>query len=838
MQEEFKNKLKRTAKKLAAIGTGALVAGSTMVGAALAADLSGLPAPFITSGAFDAYIVIGTSAATITAATLQDIQGSIELATALGQLATTSAGAEGSATLSLRQFTGENLAGMYVDTSVANTYHENAGGSWGDLGASSTLVALDDVVFTRSDSSVYNSTIALDLDDDYVEFNRDDLSVHVNASTDSVNVFTVTLGTNRTNTNVNGFNEGDSLNWFGTLYEVVDVLTDGNISLGSTSEVAANKGESFTIGGASFTFESVASSGTQVSILDASGARHFVNSTYSTIGNIQLRIKTGTVFSSDVITTATFETVENAYKFALGDAWPLDTDFVVESMTVDTTNAIVNSTIVLRNNRTYDLSAKGAEVEIASGLNFIYSDNAADETTAAYGTSGIVNITETAGVSLILNGTESDGVGTPIYNWPVVALTLPGVNFVRVSGSSTPTVTSLTNSDSFVLYAVDNSTSKYEFYANLTAASDSVNVTWARPLTEGSIVYGSIPTSGAWTSESATGTYTTPSGVVLNDSLDYIADGANTTLILKVAAVQIDIDASTYYGRKGASWADPKYSAYDQKINWVASTSTTGTVTVSEPTGKTLTAVVTFQDDDDSVFAKAADITFGGTVLTAPHLDSDLDTDFGSKVVYISNGTYNQSVTDPIEASVPGVDDKLVISSPRKDIVIGVGALQDVEVTLDTDDSTSTPVNSTIGNTTVTLSSGSGSSVSVNKISPGFSKLDSEITASTLAKPVILMGGSGINGLVKNLRDGGLYDPADLTAQGEGHAKVAFVENAFNSQTALVIAGYSGPDTLMASRAIASALLNGQPFSFADQASANLVLNTGTSVVNDVSVMS
>ncbi len=66
MQEEIKTKFKRTAKKLAAVGAGALVAGATLTGAAFAANnLSNLSTPFVgSSGAFDAYVVLGTSATT------------------------------------------------------------------------------------------------------------------------------------------------------------------------------------------------------------------------------------------------------------------------------------------------------------------------------------------------------------------------------------------------------------------------------------------------------------------------------------------------------------------------------------------------------------------------------------------------------------------------------------------------------------------------------------------------------------------------------------------------------------------------------------------------------
>jgi hypothetical protein len=828
MQEELKTKLKRTAKKIVALGASALMAGATLGTAALAADLSGLPAPIIVDGVFDAYVVVGTSATTITAETLKDVAGAIEVATAFGQSATASTGAEGSATLQVRQFTGENLEAMYVDTTVTNTYHEDK--TWSALGASSELTALNDVPFTLSSGVVKNATIEIALDDDYVEINRDSLGIHINSSTDTTNVLTINLSTNRTDGYT--FTEGDSLNWFGDLYEIVDVLTDGNVSLGSTSEVTAEKGEAFTIGGETFTFESASDSSNQASILDASGTRHFINTTYTTIGNIQLRIKTNSIYVSDVVTTATFETVTNSYKFALNDEWPLDPTFIVDGMTTDD-DTVVNTSILLRNNITYDLAAKGSEARIVDALNFIYSDNTDDETAAlalvTYGGTGQINITEAAGVTLFLNASAP---GTGDYGWRAVALSLPGVNFYRYSGDVAYELTSLADEDKYVIYGVNNGTNKIEFKLNRTDDATNIqNATWARPQTEGSLSFGDSPTSKTWTGESFNTNYTTPSGIVMGTS---VLTGDNNTVTLKVAAIRIDIDADTVYGRKNSDWTESAYSDYGTRVMWTSPASGDyGTVTVTEPTGDVMSAKITFQSDDDAVFAQKADITFDGTTITATGnaTGTDQDSDFGSHIGLLGDAD--------IESTSVVVDDTVAMTTPRKDLSMGIGALQDVDIELDTDEATATPVNATVGNTTVTLVSGAGSSASINKISPGIAKFDTdaEVQSSALTKPVVLVGGSAINALVAALRDGGMIDYTDLIAQGSGHAQVDLVENAFNTQPALAIAGYSGDDTLMAARAVAGALLSGQPFDFADHAVMSLILNTGTTVVSEVSVL-
>ena len=68
--------LKKTIKKVIALGTGAAMVGATIMGA-MAADLSAYPAPFITDGKFDGVIVVGDTAAA------SDVIGAVDIATSL-----------------------------------------------------------------------------------------------------------------------------------------------------------------------------------------------------------------------------------------------------------------------------------------------------------------------------------------------------------------------------------------------------------------------------------------------------------------------------------------------------------------------------------------------------------------------------------------------------------------------------------------------------------------------------------------------------------------------------------------------------------------------------------
>ena len=839
MQEELKLKIKRTAKKLAAVGTGALVAGMTLTGAAFAADLSDLPAPIVSSGAFDAYVVVGTNAATI------DVAGAIELSTAFGQLATTTTGAEGQATLQVEVFAGETLTALDVDTAIVNTYHSDE--TWAALGKDSDLTVLNDIIFTAADDEAYNSSIEITIDDDYVELTRSNFALKINESTDTYNVVQLNLSTNRTAIN-HGFFEGDSINWFGVPYEIVEINIDGNVTLGNTETVTAYKDESFTIGGQTFTLKQVADA--TVVIIDASDNVEYINSTYATIGTIQL--KTASIQNVPGYEKVVFETIESSYKFAVGDIFPVNDgadEFIVDSMSVNTTDSQVDSPIILRNNVSYMLGAKSAKASIVEGLDFTYTDNTEDKsgneatTTPSTGAAvGQINITETGGVTNYIYGNYSDG-GEATFN--TTAFNLPGMILYNFTDEEFPTsVTAISTGDTGYgdaetstnrLYLYDEGANKYELAVK---PMTSGNMSYYVPKKIINQNYTDYPLSGSEWDYQVSGdsqlwvNHTTPSGVKVAMIHDAVGDYAY--IQLKVAAITINVDSTDYYGRKEVAWSNDVYSQYGAKVDWSGAF-----VTVDEPNGQQLKAIITFDaTSDNATFTDKAHLTFGGQVITAIGTDTvarNQETTHGSVIAYM-----NSTDLSDISFSVAhNPDIALMISTPQKEISVGVGSLANQTKTLDTDATTDTYLSSEIfGNTTVTLVSGAGSSESISKITPGFAKLDADITTTTLAKPVVLVGGSSVNTLVKNLIDNGLMSFEDLIAQGEGHAQIDLVENAFNSQTALVIAGYSGMDTLMAGRAVAGALLNGQPFGFATHNVTTLLLNTGVTAVNDVAVVS
>jgi hypothetical protein len=131
----------------------------------------------------------------------------------------------------------------------------------------------------------------------------------------------------------------------------------------------------------------------------------------------------------------------------------------------------------------------------------------------------------------------------------------------------------------------------------------------------------------------------------------------------------------------------------------------------------------------------------------------------------------------------------------------------------------------------VTLVSAGGDSVAMNNIAIGLAKLDTEITSSSLDKPIVLLGGPNVNQLTNELAAAGSTKTASEFEMDRAY--VDLVEDAFNSMTALVIAGYAGPDTRKAAQVVASQVL-GQDMGLTGT---SVTLNTAGATYSDVTVV-
>ncbi len=105
---------------------------------------------------------------------------------------------------------------------------------------------------------------------------------------------------------------------------------------------------------------------------------------------------------------------------------------------------------------------------------------------------------------------------------------------------------------------------------------------------------------------------------------------------------------------------------------------------------------------------------------------------------------------------------------------------------------------------------GTATSEKVNPISVNMAQLDTAM--GTVDKPVILIGGPAVNKLVAQLAAANKTLSLNDWRNGNmtNKAIIQYVEDAFGDKPALIIAGYSAKDTVLASKVVAAELLNGQ----------------------------
>ncbi len=123
---------------------------------------------------------------------------------------------------------------------------------------------------------------------------------------------------------------------------------------------------------------------------------------------------------------------------------------------------------------------------------------------------------------------------------------------------------------------------------------------------------------------------------------------------------------------------------------------------------------------------------------------------------------------------------------------------------------------------------GSAVSEKVNPIDVNMAQLDTAM--GTVDKPVILVGGPAVNKLVAQLADANKTMSLDDWRSGDMNDKaiIQYVEDAFGDNPALIIAGYSAKDTVLASKVVAAQVLNGQYASeFKDKAKVTIHSESG-----------
>ena len=699
-------------------------------------------------------------------------------------------------------FQGADLATFNVDSSVTATNHSTADEDGTTIFTGNHLDDLKDKV-----KNGVNSTITLTVDPEELFLNLDTLAIKVNETTLGVNKpIYVTLSTNRTG---DKFLVGDSINWFGTTYEITEINST-TVKLGETSEVTVNVGDEFTLGGKTFTLTDLSSGTTQALVTDSSGNRVTLNSTYTTFDGIKMKINS--VFSGSTVKQAIIQSVVDKYSLWDNKQFPINTNWTIETLTTDGTN--VSNDIIVVYNLTPTLS-EGQEVVLNGDIKLTYQDNDNNGKDADFGNAATINITEMDALTMTMDGDNTEDGGT---GWDVVAdiASLPGVKTYKVCDEVATEITDLTThssncatNQSDPLYIRDSA----GYYELKILATGDTDVYFYRPDTPEN---RSLSLPSSWIQIDDSVNYTTPSGLLVYTLKDKLV----------VEAIDVTIDKTIYYGRKNTNGLysssglkSEVYNKYGLKVTWDGDK-----VKVKEPTGVSWTVDVTFDNgyadfNRSDITYSVGDVDFWGITDSSGnerYQESDWGTKFGNLT----------ALDDPSHASAG----KFVLAPPQKKIELGVGGYANITRTLSTGETI------TIGDTTAKVGRVVGQAVIVNPVTVGIGAKVSDITTSTLSKPIILIGGPAINTLVSQLASDGKATALDnYTAN---HAFVELVENAFNNKTALIIAGYSASDTVMACKVVAQQLLTNGPFNSTQWTGSKVELATGVTSVDDVTIVS
>jgi len=775
-------KTKKFVRKITAIASAALMTGLSM--GVAAADLSSLTSTFITSGQFDAYVALGTGGASNVVGFAKDVAGSIVVASAFAQQATTSTSTIGNATLErnittgyLNSTTRAQSFELWNGKSVGKEWVEDdTGFSW--LPNTTVSNATDVVANMTGKLSVSSTSGAIKTSDSGT------VKVYNAAIVYNLTFADFASPMNGVGKNTTGITLPD-----GTTYKITGWTTDGTIervTLGDFSEASAVIGTVYDIGSTGATFEitghSADPSALKISVKDSAGTElyhDYVNAGDEIFANDDFTLNLVKYYTPGDVVDATIEWSTGVLTLEEGNASEGLTGGENWTFRV-TTGAGVSAT----SNDTNNITSMAWEYRVPTGQSYAeVSPGSSIEFFGGFFNLGVdaldINSTDKTEATIFIKADNSDE-----------ELRMTDENGTAITFDISPK-TSLT---------VD--------------ADFEVEFDW---------ILGNSSTS---TSYKITCDNDTPATFNLTRGTEVKAGIANDTAFMLSRTTEPNLPyvlhaIADMYGNTSANCVGMKFNItamnittdvgipVNTNVSWVGAATTT-----NNPIDLTDGYFNISEDGLNRVVVQLDNGTIGsidyysGTTKYGDKIQSTGETyytEYGTKV-------YRESSTE-ITVYYPDTTRVAKISIGRSGIKEYELAADDYNTELD-----------------ITLKSAGGTSVSVNKIDVGLAQLDSEITSSTLDKPIILMGGWAVNSLVQELVDAGSINTTDLASD---RALVQLVDSAFNSQSALVIAGWTGVDTRLAAQVVASQVL-GTDMGLTGSKS---ILNTGFTSYSDVIVV-
>ena len=342
--------VKKTIKKIVALGAGAVLVGATILGA-VATDLASYPEPFVQDGAFDAKIVVGANAAT------QDVVGAIDIAASLQAAAKTEIPMDGMETITVEggelvQKGSDYLSfNQDLDSVVESFDEENFDG------------LLEDGTLEDDDGDEYDFSQKILLGDQSVAFENPEDDIYDEAlftlKFDENNsmepLLTFVIDFDDSDVDFGELNDNEKITMFGKefTFEDIDTTTDEEIVLfGSDETVYISKGETVTVTSEGEDYEITVLGGNSddsTAILSINGDTETVEAGDSpTIGSLNLYVSD--VFISNIggdeVSVSLFVGSNELILPAAGDNATLEIDGeTIDSVfvrTVGTSNAAID----------------------------------------------------------------------------------------------------------------------------------------------------------------------------------------------------------------------------------------------------------------------------------------------------------------------------------------------------------------------------------------------------------------------------------------------------------------------------------------------------------------
>jgi hypothetical protein len=748
-----------------------------------------LSSTFITSGEFDSYVVVGTGGSSNVLGFARDVAGAVVVASAFAQQATTSTATEGTATVS------RNLTTGYLDsTSVVEQLPLNSGrcnySSW--VQASDGFDWLvNGTVTNASNDEIANQTANLSVASQGIRTN----SLGKVRLYDNAIIYNLSYSSSLTNVNGVGKNSSALELPDGNTYKITEWKSNSggtqvNITLGDFEEINTSLNSVEGIGSTGASFEVIdarttPSNAIKIRVKDSSDAEVFNdwvqegNEIYSN-DDFTLNLVSYSVSALDNDVSATVEWSTSATTLVEGEAAPTTITSDGANWTVDITLAAGLTNYHTGNNSNnitsiaWKFNAPGSYIDIDPGTILQLFD-------------GYFKVTAE---DLVINSSDKKETSIVVQS---VGSGREDVSFVDENGTThsfdmSPLSASISTSST----VAENVTDGIDWYLG----NSTLSVTLAC-LTDGSTIRLTDLGTNAFVDINNGGYFT------LNKS-----ENISLPFEVKAMAVANGTECSAAeFNLSVVNWTSDGGAAIGGNLTFVgANTSvpmtsdfTDGYLNISEPDNNNVR--VTFDNGTiDSV-------TYSGQA--------------GEILSSVGDYYYTAHGTKLLKDSSTQITVTYPDAPKRVKVAVGKTGKQNYELTAQ-------GYNEDLD---ITLESSAGSSVSLNKIDVGLAKLDTEIDTASLSKPIVLIGGSAVNTVVEALVTAGKVDFSNVT---DDRALVQLVDDAFNSQSALVIAGYAGKDTRLAAQVIASQVL-GTDMGLSGYSSA--ILNTAGETVSGVSVV-